>query len=158
VQDAVANMEHHLGLHYPERKLKNKFSGPWPTGYASEVDSTPELDPERANYYQYQVGVLHWIVEIGRVDIITEVSTLASHMAMPRQGHLDALFDVFCYLKRRHNSRLVFDPTYPEIDWSKFVKHDWQHFYGDVTEAIPPNAPVPRGKEVEIRTSECAIM
>jgi len=33
----------------------------------------------------------------------------------------------------------VFDPTYPEIDWSMFA------------EAIPPNAPVPRGKEVEIR-------
>jgi len=121
VQDAVANVEHYLGLHYPERKLKNK----WPTRYASEVDSTPELDPERANYYQSQVGVLHWIVEIGRVDIITELSTLASHMAMPREGHFNALFDVFCYLKRRHNSSLVFDPTYPEIDWSMFVEHDW---------------------------------
>jgi len=60
------------------------------------------------------------MVELGRVDIITEVSTLASHMAMPREGHLDALFDVFCYLKRKHNSRLVFDPTYPDIDSSVF--------------------------------------
>jgi len=151
VQDAVANVEQYLALHYHGRSLKNKFSGPWQSGYASELDETPELDAEQANYYQSQVGVLHWIVEIGRVDIITEVSTLASHMAMPREGHLDALFDVFCYLKRRHNSRLVFDPTYPEIDWSVFVEHDWKHFYGDVSEAIPPNAPVPRGKEVEIR-------
>ena len=85
------------------------------------------------------------------MDIITKVSTLASHMAMLREGHLDALFDVFCYLKRKHNSRLVFDPTYPEIDWNNFMEHDWKHFYGDVTEAIPPDAPEPRGKEVEIR-------
>ena len=100
VQDAVSNVEQYLIKHYPGRKLKNKLSGPWPTGYASELDESPELDAERANYYQSQVGVLHWMVEIGRVDIITEVSTLASHMALPREGHLEALFDVFCYLKR----------------------------------------------------------
>ena len=129
----MANVEQYLALHCPERKLKNKFSGPLPNGYASEMDVTPELDAERANYYQPQVGILHWIVEIGRVDIITE----ASHMAIPRKGHLDTLSDVFCYLKRRHNSRLVFDPTYLEIDWNVFVEHDWQHFYGDVSEAIP---------------------
>jgi len=71
------------------------------------------------------------------VNIITEVSSLASHMAtMPREGHLDALFDMFCYLKmpllctytiglqRNHNSILVFDLTYPEINWGAFVKHD----------------------------------
>jgi len=103
----VANVEQCLALHYPERKLKNKVSGPWPNGYASEMDVTPELDAERANYYQPQVGVLHWIVKIGRVDVITEASTLASLMVMPRKGHLDALLDVFCYVKRRHNSRLI---------------------------------------------------
>jgi len=58
-------------------------------------------------------------------------------MVMPRKGHLDALSDVFCYVKRRHNSRLVFDPTYPEIDWNMYVEYDWQHFYGDVSDAIP---------------------
>jgi len=98
---------------------------------------TPELDAKRANYYQPQVGVLHWIVKIGRVDIITEVSNLASHMAMPRKGYLGALSDVSCYLKRRHNSRSILDPTHPEIDWNVYVEHDWQHFYGDVSEAIP---------------------
>jgi len=103
----VANVEQCLALHYSERKLKNKVSGPWPNGYASEMDVTPELDAERANYYQPQVGVLHWIVKIGRVDVITEVSTLASLMVMPRKGHLDTLLDVFCYVKRMHNSRLI---------------------------------------------------
>ena len=32
-----------------------------------------------------------------------------------------------------------------------FIKCEWKHFYGDVTEAIPPNAPAPRGKEVILR-------
>ena len=44
--------------------------------------------------------------EIGRVDIITEVSTLASQMAMPREGHTDAVFHVFAYLDIYLGARL----------------------------------------------------
>jgi hypothetical protein len=119
--------------------------------YISELDETPELDPERAAYYQSQIGVLHWIVELGRVDINTEFSILASHMALPREGHLEAMFHVFAYLKCKHNARLVFDPSYPEIDFSNFREENWEHFYGDVREAIPTDAPEPRGKEVDLR-------
>ena len=43
------------------------------------------------------------------------------------------------------------DPTYPMIDMTKFKECDWREFYGDVKEAIPPNAPLPRGKEVDLR-------
>jgi hypothetical protein len=32
----------------------------------------------------------------------------------------------------------------------EFKECDWTDFYGDVKEAIPPNAPEPRGKEVGI--------
>ena len=60
------------------------------------------------------------MVEIGRVEIITEVSTLALQMAMPRKGHMDAVFHVFAYLKARHNLRMVFDPTYLSIDKTNF--------------------------------------
>ena len=64
--------------------------------------------------------------------MIFEVSTLASHMSLPREGHLEAVYHVFAYLKCRHNSRLVFDPSFPGIDMSSFVHHDWREFYGDV--------------------------
>ena len=72
-------------------------------------------------------------------------------MAMPREGHLIAAYHVFSYIKRHHNSRLVFDPSYPEIDMSVFTSHDWKEFYGDVQEAIPPNAPQPLGKDIDLR-------
>jgi len=49
VQDALANVEQYLALHYQGRRLKNKFSGPWQSGYTSELDETPELDAEQAN-------------------------------------------------------------------------------------------------------------
>ena len=84
------------------------------------------------------------------MDIITEVSTLASHMALPREGHLEALFHVFAHLKGRHNAQLVLDPSYPEIDEKNFQRHDWKNYYGDIKEAIPTDAPKPRGKEVEL--------
>jgi hypothetical protein len=84
VQEACKNTELYLQKNYNGRKLLKKVSAPWPTGFESETDATPELNAELATYYQSQIGVLHWIVELGRVDIITEVSMLASQMALPR--------------------------------------------------------------------------
>jgi len=46
------------------------------------------------------------MVELGRVDIIMEVSLLASQMAMPCEGHLEAVFHIFGHLKQKHNSQL----------------------------------------------------
>jgi hypothetical protein len=91
------------------------------------------------------------MVELGRVDIISETSMLASQTAMPREGHLDAMFRMFAYLKTKHNSKMVFDPTYPHVDMSDFKICDWKNFYGDVEEAIPTDAPESRGKEVDLR-------
>jgi hypothetical protein len=150
VQEACRNTESYLRENYNGRKLP-KVKAPWPNGFESETDATPVLSADLATYYQSQIGVLHWIVELGRVDIITEVSMLASQMALPREGHLEAVFFCFGYLKSKHNARNVFDPTYPEIDETTFLSNDWKNFYGDVKEAIPINAPTPRGKEVVLR-------
>ena len=151
VQENVNNAEEYLGKNFGGRKLSKRVRSPWPTDYVSELDTTPELKPELASYYQSQIGILHWIVELGRVDIITEVSLLASQMAQPREGHLEAVFHVFAYLKKKHNARMVFDPTYPDINMSVFKKHDWTSFYGDIKESIPIDRPEPRGKEVDLR-------
>lgn len=102
VQDAVQNMEQYL-MSRSECKLSKRATSPWPMGYVAELDATPELDLEQAKYYQSQIGVLHWMVEIGHVDIITEVPILASYLALPHEGHLDAIFHIFVYLKKRHN-------------------------------------------------------
>ena len=46
---------------------------------------------------------------------------------------------------------MVFDPTYPEIDMSNFKTCNWKEFYGSDTEDLPPDAPIPLGKEVDLR-------
>ena len=71
---------------------------------------------------------------------------LVSQMALPHEGHLDAIFRVFGYLKTKHNLQLVLNPSYPEINHSDFPDNDWTLMYGNVIEAIPPNAPTPHGK------------
>jgi len=150
VQEAVRKMDEYSQQRgTPLSKCKAKTS--WPKDYSAELDSSNELDNNAASQYQTMIGVLHWMVELGRVDVITEVSLLASHLAAPREGHMDTALHLFAYLKGRHNARMVFDPSYPDIDMSKFKTCDWKHFYGDVQEAVPLDAPKALGKEIDLR-------
>jgi hypothetical protein len=104
-----------------------------------------------ANYFQPQIGILCWCVELGRIDIITEVSMLSTFLCMPRESHLDAVYHLFAYMSLYHNARVVFDPTYPDIDMHAFIETNLKPMYGDVKEAIPSNAPVARGKAIDLR-------
>jgi hypothetical protein len=49
--------------------LKTKVKNPFPTNYKPELDVTEELEPELASRYMQLIGILHWTVEIGRIDI-----------------------------------------------------------------------------------------
>ena len=151
IQAAVKVVKDHHAKMFPGHGMIRRAKTPLPSGYNPDLDMTKELEPEHASFYQSQIGVLRWMVEIGRVDILTDVSALSSHLALPREGHLDAVFHMFAHLEHRHNARLVFDPSYPVIDISVFKDCDWKHFYGDVKETIPPNALLLCGKEVDVR-------
>jgi hypothetical protein len=151
VQSAVHNVKEYLAALPGDHNMIKKAYGPFAGGYKPELDESPELDPTRANFYQLQIGILRWCVELGRIDIITEVSMLSTYLFLPREGHLEAFFHVFAYLGLHHNARVVFDTTYPAVDMGTFIKTDWKSMYGYVKEMIPSDAPVPRGKEVDLR-------
>jgi hypothetical protein len=114
------------------------------------VDTSPELAAEGHSYYQELIGILRWAVELGRMDILLEVSLMSTYLAAPRDGHLEQVFHIFGYLKKVPKKRIAFDPDYPEINESRFKVYDWNDFYRDAEEAIPPNAPDPLGKPVSI--------
>ena len=59
------------------------------------MDLSDELGPILLNYYQSQIGVLIWMVEFGRIDIITEVSMLASQLELTQEDHLESVFHIF---------------------------------------------------------------
>ena len=124
------------------------------SGYRPELDATPELGPERANYFQSVIGVLRWAVELGRIDIIVETGLLSRYLAAPWQGHLEQVYHIFAYLKKYNRSSLVLDWTEPHLDESMFREVEWKEYYPGAKEPEPPNAPKTRGKAV---TTTCYV-
>ena len=92
------------------------------------------------------IGILRWAVEIGRVDILLEVSLLSSHLALPRIGHIQAVYHIFGYLKQVPKRKLYFDPVSPLISEDRFYKFNWEDFYRNSKESIPYDMPKPRGE------------
>jgi len=73
---------------------------------------------------------------------------MSSHLTLPHEGHLQQLYHMFAYLKKFHNTEMVFDPSEPVIDENAFQKRDWTssefgHLQG--SEVLPQNMPEPRG-------------
>ena len=152
VKQAVREVETELAKIH--QILPTKAVTPLTSGYRPEMDVTPELDPSRMRYFQELIGVLRWICELGRVDILCPVAMLSHQLAMPREGHLDQCFHMFGYLKKHDRSTMVFDETEPKIDPDSFTHCDWSEFYPYAKEAIPPNAPEARGRAV---TTHCFV-
>ena len=146
----MSNAKKHLQTQDGSR-LSTKINYPLSNDYRPELDSSPELDSVDVAYYQSLIGILRWMVELGRLDMCCKVSMMSSHLALSREGHLAQVYHIFAYLKKHHNAALVFDPSYPEINLDTFQKHDWTKLYGDAKEAIPPDMPKPLGKEVVMR-------
>jgi hypothetical protein len=113
------------------------------TGYRPEIDATAELDADQQHYYQGLIGVLQWICELGRLDILTPISMLSRYVAQARAGHLEQVFHIFTYLKHHERSMMVFDDMEPSFDGSNFKQYD-----PDSKEAIPIDAPEARGKSI----------
>ena len=146
VQRAVRDVETELDL--IQKKLPTKCVTPFSCGYRPELDGSKELDGERTNYFQGLIGVLRWICELGRIDILVPVSLMSRYLVSPREGHLQEIFHLFGYLKCKHRSTLVFDDTEPTFENALFKECDWKEFYPDAAEGIPSNAPEARGKSV----------
>lgn len=123
---------------------------PLQSNYRPELDVSPELGVEGLRYYQELIGVLRWGIELGRLDILLEVSLMSAYLASPREGHLEQVLHIFGYLKNHPKRKIAFDPDRPRIDGGRFTKYDWQDFYGDVQEAVPHNMPEPRGNAVSL--------
>ena len=152
VIEAVNNVERHLKS--KGQSLPKKAPAPFEANYRPEIDISAELSSDEANYFQSLIGIVRWIVELGRIDIAVEVSMLSSMMAMPRKGHLLQLYHIFAYLKQRYNSEMVFNPTLPDFDESCFIQQDWTYTpYSKAREAIPTNAPITRGLGVKVNAN-----
>ena len=86
-----------------------------PTIYLPIEEVSKYINAQGVKTYQELIGILRWAVEIRRVNILLEVSLLSSHLALPRVGHLQAVYRIFRYLKQVPKWKLYFDPTKPSI-------------------------------------------
>ena len=87
-------------------RLPSKVPTPLRHGYKPELDVTAELKAEGVNFFQEIIGQLRWAVELGRVDILYEVSIMSCHLAMPREGHLEQIYHLLGYLKVHKKMRM----------------------------------------------------
>ena len=99
VQTAVKNVEEDLmSEDWKCWKMSNKADTSLTTTYRPELDISRELNVADAAYYQSLIGILRWIVELGQVDMCLKVSMMSSHLALPREGHLEQVLHIFAYL------------------------------------------------------------
>lgn len=129
--------------------------------YRPELDSTNYCDYDLTTVFQNVIGILRWICELGRVDILFETSILSQYLAQPRVGHLQKALNIFYYLKHHDRSWLVLDPTRLDVEWVPRNQGDihprenalaMKELYIDASEQLPHNMPEPRGEAVQINT------
>ena len=121
--------------------------------YKSELDTSLMYDQNQTNYFQNLIGVLHWIIELGRIDIAYEVFSLSKVLAKPRTGHIYQALHILKYLESHIRNNLSFDPLYHNhahsVNTNKTIS-DMKEVYVDAVKDLPPNAPEPRGKSLQI--------
>ena len=148
---AIDNVEERL--HKRGERLPARATTPMTQSYRPETDDSEELDADGVTLFQELIGILRWASEIGRVDILTEISMLSSYQASPRVGHLQQVYHIFAFLKKNHKLTIYFNPEEPDIDPSWFqgdAAHTFKEQYRDAEEQLPPDhmCPKPRGRQV----------
>ena len=97
MHESVSNSEACLHEHFWCCKFSKKVINPFESEYDPLIDLSAELGPIFLNYYHTHISVLRWMVELGRIFIMTEVSMLASQISLPREVHLEAVFHILGY-------------------------------------------------------------
>jgi len=149
VKAAVKNVEETIKK--SRRRLPtSNIDTPMNITFSPELDVTEELNGDDTTYFQELIGVLRWATEIGRVDILLEVSLLSQYQANPREGHLDQVLHIFAFLKKHPKLTLYMSPELPRIDYGDFQtkKEDFAEIYRDAEEPLPHRMPVPRGRSI----------
>lgn len=121
--------------------------------YKPELDTLPELGQDEITFYQEIIGMLRWVIEIGCVDITTEISMMFSVQAAPREGHLEQLLRIVAFLKMKPKLTFYVGSHYAIVDENAFngrEKGKFMDHYRDVVEELPDRMPKPRGNMVKI--------
>jgi hypothetical protein len=81
------------------------------SSYKPEVDKMELLDSEEHRNFQQQIGIMQWLVTIGRLDLTFAASSLSCVSVAPRKDHLRAAEGIFRYLNKYPEKRTRIDPS-----------------------------------------------
>jgi hypothetical protein len=162
IKEAIKVAELHIKNHglSPSSTKKSGRNTPFNScDYRPELDSSALCDDELTNVYQNLIGILRWTCELGRIDILHEVSLLSQYLAQPRIGHLTQVINIFFYLKTHDRSWMVLDPGRFDVNWvprnagdidPKIRAQSLREIYTDACDEKPINMPPPRGEPIDI--------
>jgi len=105
VAQSVMNFQTHLTNKLDGKyKIPSRADNPFPVNYCPDTDLIDHLDNNCSSFFMHLIGVVQWMVDLGHIDIATEISMLSTYWAYPREGHLEAALHVMGYLRLKHNS------------------------------------------------------
>lgn len=153
---AVRNLEDQLAKKNGDVDGKKKswlppaLSTPTNNAVILELDESRELEGDEIVHYQELIGILRWATELGRIDILLEVSLLSSFSAMPRFNHLMQVYQIFAYVKKHPKFSIYMSPEYPAYSVMNLQRSsdDFKEHYRDAREELPAKMPKPRGNMV----------
>ena len=92
--------------------------------------------------------MLRWETELGRTDILHEVSILSQYQAAHREGHMGEILHIFAFLDKKPRFTLYMDPALPWLNYSvhKNDPSEFKEYYRDAEEDMPHKIPRPRGR------------
>ena len=161
VKSAVKNIKARMaedGFRFNPRLSSMDYSAKQPfstTDYRPELDTSLECDENQTQFYQNIIGILRWLVELGRIDIAYETAALSSYNTSPRTGHLQQALHIIKYLDIHQGNELTFDPdeyvfTETELEETRNKYKAMKQIYVDAKEDLPTNAPTPLGEPVQV--------
>jgi hypothetical protein len=122
-----------------------------------ELDTTDLLPPDDIQHYQSLIGAFQWAIALGRWDIFCVTMTMGRFRVAPRIGHLQRLQRICGFLRKYPDGAIRFRTGIPDYSHLDHVTYDWTHsVYGNSSEELPSNMPVPLGKAVRTTTFEDA--
>ena len=148
IKDALEKIE---GIHGQQLKRDN----PCDPDIHLEIDQSPLLGASQHRQYQQLIGILNWIMQIGRVDIAYATTSLARFVAAPRRNHMKHALYVFGYLKKHPNRRITVDSRNPIFDYGEELLKDdirtkMQGQYPEALEEIDIDVPKPIMPEMSL--------
>ena len=129
-----------------------KFKTPMATNDHPEMDDSDLLNEREHRIYQRLMGILQWLVSLGRFDICYTVSSLSRFNSAPRVGHMNRAIRVFGYLEQTPKKSIVINcdelTDLPAMDAS--LHADMMKKYPDAIEERSTREPETLGKSLNL--------